>query len=90
MSETTVLQEDASEMIRILTTAKCIGRHSIISADRLSEILTAIFWPVAVLITYSASWLSYRFIEAPGIAVGKSLIVRLQQPRVALGQGHQW
>jgi hypothetical protein len=42
MSKTNFLQEDASEMMRILTSAKCIARHSIISADRLSEILTAI------------------------------------------------
>jgi hypothetical protein len=42
MIEPTFLHEDASEMIRILSTAKCIARHSIISADRLSEILTAI------------------------------------------------
>jgi hypothetical protein len=37
-----ILRQDAVEMIRILSTARCATRHSIISPDRLSEILTAI------------------------------------------------
>jgi hypothetical protein len=36
------LLQDAAEMMRILSTAGCLARYSIISADRLSEILTAI------------------------------------------------
>jgi hypothetical protein len=35
------LKQDAAEMMRILTSANCIQRHSLISHDRLSEILTA-------------------------------------------------
>jgi hypothetical protein len=36
------LEQDAAEMMRILISAKCMARHSAISPDRLSEILTAI------------------------------------------------
>ena len=42
MVETNILHDDAAEMMKILSTAKCIARHSIISPDRLAEILTAI------------------------------------------------
>jgi hypothetical protein len=36
-----LLAQDAAEMMRILTTAKCVSRYSTISPDRLAEILTA-------------------------------------------------
>ena len=42
MTNAIFLQEDAAEMMQILSTAKCIARHSMISPDRLSEILAAI------------------------------------------------
>ncbi|MGC1467104.1 MAG: hypothetical protein WA792_15390 [Pseudolabrys sp.] len=37
-----ILEQDAIEMMQNLLTAQCTTRHSIISPDRLSEILTAI------------------------------------------------
>lgn len=37
-----ILRQDAIEMIRILSKAQCMERHTSISPDRLSEILTAI------------------------------------------------
>jgi hypothetical protein len=42
MTQADILLQDAAEMMRILSTASCLARYSIISADRLSEILTAI------------------------------------------------
>ena len=47
-------------------------------------VLFVAFWPVVILLSYFAAWCSYRFIEVPGIAVGKGLVARLQGPRPAI------
>src|ERR1035437_9932048 len=42
MTQADILLQDAAEMTRILSTASCLSLYSIISADWLAEILTAI------------------------------------------------